>query len=91
MSLRQERLALNIFGNTGCKREDRDLVAVTLQGRRGEDIEVQVLSFSAICLPLQTAVVVNQYSHLRDMDLVDNDTEEGCSDSIDILIGYNYY
>lgn len=31
--LRRERLALNTFGHTGCKREDCDLIAVTLQGR----------------------------------------------------------
>lgn len=32
--LRQERLTLNTFGNTGCKREDCNLIAVTLQGKR---------------------------------------------------------
>ena len=89
--LRQERLALNTFGNTGCKREDCDLIAVTLQGRRGEDIEIQVLSFPVICSPLQTAVVVDQYPHLRNLDLADEDTDEGRSDSIDILIGTDYY
>ena len=89
--LRQEQLALNTFGNTGCKREDCDLIALTLQGRMGKDIEIQVLSFPAICSPLQTAVVVDQYPHLRDLDLADNDTDEDCSDSIDILIGSDYY
>ena len=68
-----------------------DLIAVTLQGRRGEDITIQALSFLAICLPLQAAFVVDQYSHLRDIDLADYDTDGGCSDSIDILIGSNYY
>ena len=67
-------------------REDYDLIAVTLQGRMGEDIEIQVLSFPAICSPLQTAVVVDQCPHLRDLDIADKDTDEGCSDSIDILI-----
>ena len=89
--LRQERLALNTFGNTGCKREDCDLIAVTLQGRRGEDIEIQMLSFPVICSPLQTAVVVDQYPHLRNLDLADEDADEGRSDSIDILIGTDYY
>ena len=88
--LRQERLALNTFANTGCKR-DCNLIAVTLQGKRGEDIEIQALSFPAICSPLQTAVVVDQFPHLRDLDLADEDTDEGCSDSIDILIGTDYY
>ena len=85
--LRQERLALNTFGNTKCKRENCDLIAVTLQGRMGENIEIQVLSFPAICSALQTAVVVDQYPHLRDLELVDTDGDENCSDSIDILIG----
>ena len=89
--LSQERLALNTFGNTGCMREGCDLVVVTLQGRRGEDIKIPVLSFPAICLPLQTAVVVDQYSHLRDLDLANYDADKGCSDSIDILIGSDYY
>ena len=64
---------------------------VTLQGRRGEDIEIQVLSFPVICSPLQTVVVVDQYPHLRNQDLADEDTDEGCSDSICILIGTDYY
>ena len=49
------------------------------------------MSFPAICSLLQTAVVVDQYPHLRDLDLADEDTDEGCSDSIDILIGTDYY
>ena len=89
--LRQERLALNTFGNTECKRENCDLIAVTLQGKMGEDIELQVLSFLAICSALQTAVVVDQYPHLRDLDLADKNGDENCSDSIDILIGSDYY
>ena len=38
--LRQERLALNTFGNTKCKREDCDLIAIILEGRKGKDIEI---------------------------------------------------
>ena len=88
--LRQERLALNTFGNTKCKRENCDLIAVTLQGRMGKDIEIQVLSFPAICLAPQTAVAVDQYPHLRDLDLADKEGDEDCSDSIDILIESDY-
>ena len=64
---------------------------VTLQGRSGEDIEIQVLSFPVICSPLQTAVVVDQYPHLRNLDVADEDTDKGRSDSIDILLGTDYY
>ena len=67
------------------------MIAVTLQGRRGEDSEIQVLSFPVICSPMQTAVVVDQCPHLKNLDLADEDTDEGCSDSIDILIVTDYY
>ena len=40
---------------------------------------------------MQTAVVVDQHPHLRNLDLADEDTDEGCSDSIDILIVIDYY
>ena len=62
-----------------------------MQDKRGQDIGIQVLSFPAICSSLQTAVAIDQYPHLRDLDLADEDTDEGCSDSIDILIGTDYY
>ena len=63
----------------------------TQDGKRGEDIEIQVLSSPAICSPLQTAVVVDQYPHLRNLDLADEEPDEVCSNSIDILIGIDYY
>ena len=50
-----------------------------------------MLSFPAICSPLQTTVAVDQYPHLSNLDLADADTDEDCSDSIDILIGIDYY
>ena len=64
---------------------------VTLQGRRGEDVEIQASSFPAICSLLQTEVDIDQHPHLTNLDLSDESSDEGYSDSIDVLIGSNYY
>ena len=59
----QERLSVNTFGTARCKREQCDVLSVTLQGINGENIEIQVLSIPTICSMLKTPVAVNQYSH----------------------------
>ena len=89
--LGQERLALNTFGSTGCKRENCDIILVTLQGKRGEDVEIKALSFPAICSPLQTEVDVDQHPHLMNLDLADERSDDGYTDSIDVLIGSDFY
>ena len=40
---------------------------------------------------LSTAKCIDQYPHLRNLDFADEDTDDGCSDSMDILIGIDYY
>ena len=89
--LRQEQLVLNTFGSTGCRKENSDVIMVTLQGRRGEDVKIQALNFPDICSLLQTEVDVNQRPHLMNLDLADEDNDDACSDSIDILIGSDFY
>jgi len=66
---RQERLSVNTFGSTGCKSEQCDVLSVMLQGISGEGIKIQVLSFPTICSSLNTPIAVNQYPHLRDLEL----------------------
>ena len=56
------------------------MIMVTLQGRRGEDVKIQALSFPAICSPLQTEVDVDQHPHLTNLDLADESSDDGHSD-----------
>ena len=89
--VRQERLSVNTFGSAGCKREQCDVLSVTLLSVSGENIEIQVLSFPTICSALKTPVAVNQYPHLQDLDLADVAVSGDQSNQIDILIGSDYY
>ena len=57
--VRQEKLSVNTFGSTGCKREERDVLSVTLQSIGGENIKIRVLSFPMICSTLRTPVAIN--------------------------------
>jgi len=57
----------------------------------GEDIKIQALGFPTIFSLLPTPVNVNQYPHLRDLDLADESTHEDYCDMIDILIGSDCY
>jgi len=79
---------MNTFGSTRCKREECDVLSVTLQGISGEDIRVQVLSYPIICSALRTPVAINQYSYLYDLDLADVNVN---GDQSNILIGSDYY
>ena len=69
-----------------------DLVQVRLQTRVGKDLEVMALTFPAICSPLQTIIEVESYSHLQGFDLADvSSTNDHVSNTVDILIGSDYY
>ena len=45
--------------------------AVRIQVKQGEEIKISVLSFPAICSPLQVPVEIDRYPHLQDLDLAD--------------------
>ena len=90
--LKQERLTLNTFGNEQFNKRECDLVQVRLQTRVREDLELMALTFLAICSPLQMIIEVEHYSHLQELDLADvSSTNDHMSDTVDILIGSNYY
>ena len=50
-----------------------------------------MLSFPAICSSLNTLIAVNQFPHLRDLELADMAVNKDQSSQIDILIGSDYY
>ena len=90
--LKRERLTLNTFGNEQFNKRECDLVQVRLQTRVGEDLELMALTFPAICSPLRTIIEVERYSHLQELDLADvSSTNDHMSDTVDILIGSDYY
>jgi len=60
---------------------------VTLQGQRGEDVEIRVLSF-----PANLFTVTNRgRCRPAPIDLADENSDGSCSDSIDVLIGSDFY
>jgi len=62
---------------------------VTLQGRRGESIHMQVIGFPKICSPLSTKVDVCHLTELQGFDLADHDPSSD-GGKIDVLIGSDY-
>ena len=57
----------------------------------GNNIEILALGFPIICSLLQTPVALEQHPHLQDLELADDSPLDHDSDTIDILIGSNYY
>ena len=90
-SLKQEQLTLNTFGNEKFSKRECDLIRIRLQGRFGEDVEIMALTFPAICSPLKTPVEIEQYPYLQDLELADVSGDDHISDSVDMLIGSDYY
>ena len=85
-----EKLHLNTFGSNSYKTQTCAVVRFYIQGlQHGEPVAIYALSSPTICSPLPTAIRVDQYAHLCDLQLADE-----CStprEEIDILIGSNFY
>ena len=63
--VRKGCIILNTFRNSKVHKKECEQFQVRLQGRYGNDVRITVLSFSTICSPLRTLVVVEQYPHLH--------------------------
>ena len=89
-TLCQERLSLNMFCSTACKRENCNIIRVVLLSKQGEDVVIQALTFPAICSPLQKDAVVDEYPHFQSLDLANETNDEYSPNTIDILIGSDF-
>ena len=56
---------------------------------RDEVIIISVLSSPFICSALPSAVDIRRFAHLNELPLADSSSDD--EDSIDILVGSNYY
>ena len=84
-----ETLRLNTFGETAYRNQRCQVVTLPLRNNNNEYVEISALNFPVICSPLPKRVDVNEYPHLQDLELADR-SEIG-QDTIDILIGSDYY
>ena len=84
-----ETLHLNSFGENAYRKQKCQVVILPLRSSKDEYMEISVLNFPDICLPLPKRKDVTKYPHLVDLDLADSPAIE--QDSIDILIGSDYY
>ena len=85
-----EKLHLNTFGTASYKTQSCGVVNLSLQKPGFEEIvTISTLSSPVICSALPSAVNTGGYAHLNDLPLADRSINE--KDSIDVLVGSNYY
>ena len=89
--IKQERLTLNTYGSENYSKKECNLVGVKLQGKSGITIEILALGFPVICSSLQTPVAVDQYPHLQDLDLANDNPMVHNLNTIDVLVGSAHY
>ena len=86
------QMAVFTFGSTEKTIQNCELVRVTLKTLDG-DIEVALLTSPSICEPLTDqplSLCMDSYKHVTNLELADN-SEDGSSIEVDILIGSDYY
>ena len=85
-----EKLHFNTFGSNSNKTQTYAVVRFYIQGlQHREPVAVSALTSPTICSPLPTAITVDRYAHLCDLQLTDE-----CSTPREesyILIGSNFY
>ena len=84
-----ETLHLNTFGENAYRKQKCQVVTLPLRSSKDEYVEISALNFPVICSPLPKRIDVTKYPHLADLDLADSSAID--QDSIDILIGSDYY
>ena len=83
-----ENLHINTFGVTNYRKQKCNVVKLCLQTRSHEELELYALNYPVICSPLPSKISVVDYVHLEGLDFADNFDS---SESIDVLIGSDYY
>ena len=90
-AIKTETLHLNTFGDNKHQRKSCQVFNVSLRGCNGEEMQISALNFPVICSPLPTSIDLHDYPHLRELDLADLPESSNTQDSIDILVGSDYY
>jgi hypothetical protein len=81
---------LNTFGEEQFKKQSREMVELGIQGLNGAfTIEVRALAFPVICSPVATRVDIAEVPQLDGLEFADE--INGASETIDILLGADYY
>ncbi len=90
--MKRETLNLNTFGNTKSKRQSCELFKFHIQNQKsGENMELKAINFPTICSPVNVEVRVENYDHLKDLELADFDPNSNRDNTIDILVGADFY
>ena len=88
--VRSERLHLNTFGDAQHKPKNCKLFKLYLSKLGSTDkTEILALSFPIICSTLPAVTKPSQYAHLPGLELAD--CSSSSRDSIDILVGSDFY
>jgi len=84
----KENLHLNTFGDNNYRNQKCDVVKLCLETRDNKLFELTALKFPAICSALPNKINVIDLPHLDGLELADQFDD---NDSIDVLIGSDYY
>ena len=91
-AVKRETLNLNTFGNNKTKRQSCELFKFNIHSQKGpESIELKAINFPTVCAPFNSEVRVENYPHLKDLELADFDPNSNGDKPVDILIGADYY
>ena len=64
-------MILNTFGDNAFKKQDCDVVNITLQSIQDGDVSVKTLVFPTICFPISVCIDVDHYTHLNGLEPAD--------------------
>ena len=90
-SHKTETLHLNTFGEQKYRKERCEIVKIRISKPGcSDEVEISALSFPVICSAIPNKVDIDKFPHIQHLELAD-DIDNANDDSIDILIGSDYY
>ena len=87
-----EVININTFGTEKYRKHNCAQVEVSLETAGNNHVKIKALSYPTICSPVKSNVTIESFEHLLGLELADDPCRvESEDESIDLLIGLNYY
>lgn len=87
-----EVININTFGTEKYRKHNCAHIEVSIETAGNNHVKIKALSYPTICSPVKSNVKIESFEHLLGLELADDPCRVDSEDeSIDILIGLNYY
>ena len=87
-----EVININTFGTEKYRKHNCAQVEVSLETAGNNHVKIKALSYPTICSPVKSNVTIESFERLLGLELADDPCRfESEDESIDLLIGLNYY